>query len=636
MSVQFGIWNVDGQPLDPGHLEKIEPLLTQYGPDSGNRYVKTTVKILYRAFHTTTESLREKQPHVTETSVVITWDGRLDNRPELIGQLTTVLPVSATDVSIVAAAYKEWGTNCFPKLVGDWAVSILNPNLRSLILAKDPIGSRHLFYSREGHRVTWSTILDPLVLFAGHSFVLNEEYVAGCFSLFPAAHSTPYAGIHSVPPSSYVTIRFETVTTRKYWDFNPAKRIRYATDAEYEEHFRAVFVESVRRRLRSSHPVLAELSGGMDSSSIVCVADKLIAESGADTPRLDTLSYYDESEPNWNERPYFAIVEKRRGQTGCHIPLQTHALLPYSLDQFASAPGAGTDATARAQRFAECLTTRQNRVVLSGIGGDEVTGGVPTPIPELADLLARGHLSFLRRQLVAWALAKKKPVIHLLAETINAFLPLWLTGVPEFRRAPEWLKLDFVQRNHAAVHGYESPVRLFSGSPSFQGNLSTLDVLRRQLGCHPLCPNPPFEKRYPFLDRDLLEFLFAVPREQLLRPGQRRSLMRRALGGIVPHEILHRKRKAFVTRAVLASVAADWESVFALTQDMVSGSIGAVDSLVFREVIQQARHGKNVPLVPLLRTLSLEYWLRHLIHWGFRPLAPAAKAASDCERVQLA
>ena len=92
-------------------------------------------------------------------------------------------------------------------LIGDWALSIWDPHTRSLILAKDPIGTRHLYYSFDENHVTWSTILDPLVLSAGNPFALCEEYIAGWFSMFPAAHLTPYVGIHSVPPSSSVLIR---------------------------------------------------------------------------------------------------------------------------------------------------------------------------------------------------------------------------------------------------------------------------------------------------------------------------------------------------------------------------------------------------------------------------------------------
>src|SRR5260370_12733385 len=303
MSVQFGRWNVDGKPVDRDYLEKAKTSIARYGPDDAGSYSKDNISILYHAFHTTKEARREAQPHVLASGAVITWDGRLDNRTELIRWLRDVLTIGSTDVSIVASAYQEWGTDCFANLIGDWALSIWDANTRSLILAKDAIGTRHLYYSLDENQVTWSTILDPLVLFAGKTLALCEEYIAGWFSFFPATHLTPYVGIHSVPPSSSVLIRTGKHTVSKYWDFDPAKRIRYRTDGEYEQHFPAVFAEPVRRRLRSDSPILAELSGGMDSSSIVCMADTVIARGADETPRLNTISYYNDSEPNWNERP---------------------------------------------------------------------------------------------------------------------------------------------------------------------------------------------------------------------------------------------------------------------------------------------------------------------------------------------
>src|SRR5437667_2806106 len=123
MSVQFGRWNFDGKPVDRDYLEKAKASIAPYGPDDSGFYSKGSISILYHAFHTTKESRRETQPHVTDSGVV-TWDGRLDNRAELIRQLRNVLTISSTDVSIVAAAYEEWGTDCFAKLIGDWALSI--------------------------------------------------------------------------------------------------------------------------------------------------------------------------------------------------------------------------------------------------------------------------------------------------------------------------------------------------------------------------------------------------------------------------------------------------------------------------------------------------------------------------------
>jgi asparagine synthase (glutamine-hydrolysing) len=616
MSVQFGIWNFEGQPPAPAYIEKVSTSLAPYGPDSNEAYSKGGVQILYRALHTTTESHRETQPHISSSGSVIAWDGHLNNRADLISELRDTLAFDSTDVVIVDETYKRWGTKCFAKLIGDWALSISNTIDRSVILAKDPIGTRHLYYSFDNNQVTWSTILDPLVRFAGKTFSLNEEYIAGWFSMFPAADQTPCVGIYSVPPSSFVLLRPGKQEVNKYWDFDPKNKIRYRTDAEYEEHFRVVFAKAVQRKLRSDRPVLAELSGGRDSSSIVCMADNVIAHGSAETPRLDTLSYYDDSEPNWNERPYFTKVEEKRGRTGWHINVgvQYPERIPEPLPESPHSrfvPTPGYDGRTSLQVGA-CMASQGNRVVLSGIGGDEVMGGVPTPTPELENLLARAQFGALARQLKVWALEKRKPWFYLLWEAARGFFPSVLVGVPKNMRPVPWLQSLFVKRHRLALAGYSSRTKLFGPLPSFQDNVGTLDALRRQLARTALPFEPPYEKRYPYLDRDLLEFMFAIPREQLVRPTQRRSLMRRALVSIVPDEILNRKTKAFVTRAPMIAISSNWAHFAEMTQNMLSNSLGIVDSKCISEVLQKVRRGEEVPMIVLRRTFLLEGWLKDL------------------------
>lgn len=614
MSVQFGRWNLDGQPVEPGYLSKVRALLSSYGPDAGSSYTADGFAVIYQAFHTTKESHREKQPHLSPSGEVITWDGRLDNRREILRELNGFPSTGTTDIEIFAAAYGKWGLECFRELVGDWAVAVWNPIARSLLLAKDFVGTRHLYYSVEKDQITWSTLLDPLVLFARKPLLLCEEYLAGWLCSFPAPHLSPYVGIDSVPPCSLVRLGPGASWAKKYWDFDPRKTIRYATDAEYEEQFRTVFAEAVRRRLRSDSPVLAELSGGMDSSAIVCVADTVIARGSADTSRLDTISYFDDSEPNWNERPYFTTVEAKRGRIGCHIDVGSEESFTFEFgsNRFAATPGAIGSSHKIAAQIAEYLTSQGSRVVLSGTGGDEALGGVPTPGPELADLLARARVRLLARQLKAWALDKRRPWLHLLFEAARGFLPSALLQVPKHLRPAPWIHRDFIKRNRIAFDGYECRRRLFGILPSLQENLFTLNALRRQLACGSLSAELLYEKRYPYLDRSMLEFIYAVPREQLVRPGQRRSLMRRALVGIVPDEILNRKRKGFVTRRPLRAVYAEWHQLVTTTEHLLTASLGIVNDQILVKTLETARTGQAVPTVIMMRTIGLEYWLRQL------------------------
>jgi asparagine synthase (glutamine-hydrolysing) len=632
MSVQFGKWNFDGKPADPKELDEIRPVLAPYGPDGEGLICKNNLAILYRAFHTTREARRERQPYVLPSGSILTWDGRLDNRDELVRWLGGQLPLDSTDLEIVAACYERSNTDAFARLIGDWALSICDPKVHSLILAKDFIGTRSLYYTLGDVAITWSTVLDPLIALSDCNPRISEEYIAGCLSSFPATHLTPYEEIHSVPAGAFVRLDPGRQAISSYFEFDPKITIRYRRDEEYEEHFRSVFTQSVRRRLNADIPILAELSGGMDSSSIVCVADTLLSDPSIACPRLDTVSYYDDSEPNWNERPYFTMVEKKRGRTGVHIDVGAQEIFRFDFEpSFAATPEAMNANRETLRQLADCMSTQGNRVVLSGIGGDEVTGGVPTPYPELRDLLARARGRGFAHRLQEWALAKRTPLYRLLSDTVRGFLPPNMRG--SANHSETWLKPDFVKRNRAALHGYPQRLKVFGPLPSFQESIVALESLRRQLGCHTVTSYPLHEKRYPFLDRDLLQFAFSIPATQWVRPSQRRSLMRRSLVGIIPQEILDRKRKAFVAREPLAAVVAEWSRLDALHRGMRLGTLGIIDTQAFYELLKTTRQGGEVSIVTLMRAIAIEYWLQTVAVRPANRLPPSRKEASDLPAV---
>ena len=640
MSVQFGRWNFEGPPPAPEYLEKVAETLAPYGPDSNESYSKGGIKILYRAFRTTRESHREVQPHVSRSGAMITWDGRLDNRVELISELRAPFTVDTTEVAIVAAAYEKWGDECLAKLIGDWALSIWNPQDCSLLLAKDFVGTRHLYYSFDDHHITWSTILDPLVLYAGKTFKICEEYVAGWMAMYPAAHLTPYSGIHAVPPCSSVILRpgkrGVNCVVARYWDFNAKKRICYRTDAEYEEHFRIAFSTAVRRNLRSDCPVVADLSGGMDSSSIVCMADLVIARGQAECPRLDTISWYDDSyddiEPDTNELRWVVKVEEKRGKAGLHLNAnklataresrtQDHFESTFDNHRFAAIPVPNRSQDGLFEQYNAYMKSSGHRASLCGIGGSEFLGdGTPSAKLELQNYMARLRLPTLVRQLNAWAAKMQKPRLPLLWEAARDFFPLAIQDKidPENVLPPaRWLHPGFVRRNCAALYGYPSRTELFGPLPSFQDNLRALDGDRMLLARSPLQPEFLREVRFPFLDRDLLEFVFAIPREQIVRVGQRRSLMKRALVGIVPDELLNRRRKTFVPPESRKDAAAAWPSLAELGERLITRDLGIIDLERFQEALEGGTQGaEEISSASLTHTLTIESWLRHLATHG--------------------
>ena len=613
MSSQFGRWSFDGDPTEGIDLTGIRAALEPSGPDGTHTLIQDGVLMVHCALHTTSASRGTVQPFRSASGCVISWDGVLDNRQHLLEDLGGRLAPDAPDVEIVAASFERWGRDSFARLLGDWALSIWNARERALYLAKDFLGSRHLYYCRQKESLTWSSHLEPLVRFCGHeSWELEEEYLAGWLANFPSPELTPYAGIRSVPPGSYTVSTRGRTRIQNYWQFDPGKRIRYSTDAEYEDHFRTLFAQSVRRRLESDRPVLAELSGGMDSSSIVCVADDLIKAAVARTPRLDTISYIDNSEPNWNELPFIAQVERQRGHTGHHIDVSTESSFGFTAPyhRFAASPASIGSENRTAREYAAAVGSSGYHVVLSGTGGDETTGGVPTPIPELSDIVASGHFIHLAQQLKLWALAKRRPWTHLLGEVVQGFVTSNPGSCLRADRKFSWLETQFRRQNLDALQGYNRRLSVMGPRPSFQENLASLYFLRRQLAIAPDAANPAYLKRYPFLDRDLLEFLYAIPRTQLVRPQERRSLLRRALKGTVPEEVLGRRRKAFANRGPL-SVLADARRSFE-SEEMISERLGILDRKRFLDQLVQASEGQTVPAVALLRLVGLESWLAHL------------------------
>jgi asparagine synthase (glutamine-hydrolysing) len=609
MNIQFGIWNFGGETIDSGELRRVESLLEPFAPD-GIFTVQLGSLALMLGTLQTTAGICGLRPVPFAGGKWLLWDGRIDNRADL-RKTTSQQRSTEQDAGLIADLYERLGVKAFEGIVGDWAAGICCESENTLILAKDYLGTRSLFYRVNGNQVAWSTVLEPLLSLFGGPSKLCESYIAGWMTFFPEDHLTPYQEIHSVPPSSFVRIQPDKVTTHRYSNVENAKPIRYSTDRQYEEHFLSVFREAVRRRIDSPKPILAELSGGMDSSSIVCMADSLLAGGVLQTPRIDTVTYCDATEVTWDEMPLVSKVETKRERIGHHMEIRqsdypVRELRPSRLQVVPTSLGA-TDGSAQA--FASLVSRGGHRVVLSGLGGDEIVGGVPTPIPELADLLARGHAATFLRRSMSWAIAKKKPVIALWRTTFNQFLPHPTDVFATTKYS--WLTKEFSERNGAFL-GFSQPrIKLFGRLPSMQANLWSLGVLRRQFACTPLASQPAYEWRYPFMDRDLVSYCFSIPREQLVRPHQRRSLMRRAFAGLVPREILERRRKAYVSGGLVNTLRTEWRRL-SESKGLLLGNLGIANRAALNASVRDAEQGRDVPIIPLLRTLTLEHWLRNL------------------------
>jgi asparagine synthase (glutamine-hydrolysing) len=630
VSAQAGVWNLDGRPVGRALVEEMSGALRQLGPDGKSYYLQGATALIYRAFHTTYESRQEKQPYISHRGFVLTWDGRLDNRKELIADLRTDLGIETTDVAVVAAALDRWQDDAFHRFIGDWAVTIWLPQRHELILASDCVGVRHLFYHLRPNQLRWSTDISSLLLSSKNKFHIDEDYIAGYLAHNPTGHLSPYREIRQVSPGHFLRVQPGKAKAERFWRFSPGSRIRYKSDVEYEHHFRHLFRQSVHRRLRSDSPVLAELSGGLDSSSIVCMADDILAKEGADTPRLETLSFFDATEPNGDDWFYFQKIERRRGRTGVHIDASKIANSSASLEFCDFNPFPGALGVGKELGEERALAVRESgcRVVLSGLGGDEFMGGIPDPRANLADLIVKFRFIRLARQLTAWSLIKRRPWIHLFWDSYIIALP---SSVGQYfvreTKVEPWIRSDFAHRTRLGLRQFDVDEHFGLWLPSRRSLIAGFQVMANNFAKATASIQALEEARYPYLDQNLIEFVLSTPADQWLRPGDRRSLLRRALKEIVPAEILSRRTKQIGARTPILVLDKHWDEIKSIYRNSLSSELGYVDDDVLIKTISNARAGKTVPMIRVLWTLSLEFWLRDLARRGLIEV-PATSGAN--------
>src|SRR5262249_44718755 len=160
------------------------------------------------------------------------------------------------------------------------------PKTRTFLLARDPFGVRSLFYHANERRIVWSSILKELLEATCADPEVDDEYIAGLLTRYPEGCQTPYKGFHAVAPGNVVVARDGKLSSNTYWKPNTNDIINYRQSSDYEDRFRHELREAIRCRLRASGPVFSELSGGLDSSSVVCMADQIFADGDATAPCL--------------------------------------------------------------------------------------------------------------------------------------------------------------------------------------------------------------------------------------------------------------------------------------------------------------------------------------------------------------
>jgi len=263
-------------------------------------------------------------------------------------------------------------------------------------------------------------------------------------------------------------------------------------------------------------------------------------------------------------------------------------------------------------------------VVLSVIGGDEFLRRFPDPSAQLADLIVQFKLVSLAHQLMAWSLVKRWPWVQLLWQASVGLLPASLREFFAKQGTVEtWIEKDFAKRIKLASRLLGPKATSGLVLPTRRSYICGVMMMGNKLA---KCKSPILaleEVRYPYLDQTLIDFLVSIPASQLLRPGERRSLMRRSLVGLVPQEILARRTKQFGERTAVVALEKNWEELRTALDSPLSSALGYINQRRFLEKLHAARSGKEIHIVRMIRTISLEFWLRDLV----------ARGLIDCEAV---
>jgi asparagine synthase (glutamine-hydrolysing) len=556
MSIIFGVKKNEGDIVTEHHLLDIASATDRWAPDGTFVSARGCMGMGFQPYHTHKLSNLESHPLSDDLGNMITLDGRLDNRAQL--SETLGLPKdSLSDSQIALTAFVHLGEGCFRHFIGDWALALWSRQDQTIYLARDHAGTRTLYYCISGDALQWSTHLETL-LHAHDPFPLDKAYAACYIANLQLRDLTPYKGIRAVTPAHYARFRSKQVEHSSHWRWMADDQIHYKDPKEYDARFLELFGQAVIRRTGPGAPTVAQLSGGMDSSSIVCMSDKLRLHVGiASDGLLDTISYYDDLEPSLNDRHYFNIVEQGRGKKGIHIESSFSARTYEPPDLGTGTyllPGADSSFLERELALENRIRHKEYRVILSGIGGDELLGGVPTPLPELANRLALGELNVMARRTVQWCLVDRSQFSRMVFDTLKFLRCCYGSPALDQQVIPPWLESSLVGLCKDHYQSDTLGIGKVGLAPSQVSNGRTWwDLLETMPHRYPAYLKRR-EYRYPFLDRDLVDYLFRIPREEIIQPGRRRHLMRRSLAGIVPNEVIERRRKGFCARGPLISL----------------------------------------------------------------------------------
>ena len=559
MSGIVGLYNLDGCPVEQTDIQRMLDSIAHRGPDGSDIWTDCSVGLGHRMLWTTPESLHEKLPLTNKAgNLTITADARIDNRDELIptlnfnGRPRETIP----DSEIILAAYEKWGEKCPTHLLGDFSFAIHDKRKQIIYCARDPIGIKPFYYYFKGGKFRWSS--EPKAIFEDKTISKEPNLPLICLYLlnrFDEREETLYKDVYRLPPSHFMVLQNGQIRKGQYWDIDPDYSIRYRTDEEYAERFLELFKEAIRVRLRSHGPVGALLSGGLDSSSIVCTAQSLYQEKSIPDQEFEAFSIiFDEF--SCDERSYINEIIRQWPIKGNFFTYEKN-LSWIEFDQANYYPEVAYFPTLLI--IGPALGNAQQkgiRVMMDGIGGDDLLGMYYT---HLTDLFFRGEFFKLIKYLlsVTFDSSSQSPFSLFIQYCLKPSIPPPIKiHLRQFLRhfrgngIPPWFNHSFLNNLGIQERLYKkqkrSPLQFPERSKQevydwlrFGWNFNiALEMIER------FKTHFDIESRYPFLDRHMIEFCFSIPAEQLWSTEWTKAVLRKSMEGILPESIRCRRTKA--------------------------------------------------------------------------------------------
>ncbi|MBF0545523.1 MAG: hypothetical protein HQM08_13865 [Candidatus Riflebacteria bacterium] len=561
MSAICGIFYRDRRPFELESLRAMMNALAHHGKDGSGVWNGEHLGLGHQKLQITPESFYEHLPFRSPCHrMVVTADARIDNRDELFNKLG-LSPGNETntpDAHLILYAYEKWGETCPEHLEGSYTFAIWDERSRHLFCAVDALCSKCLYTYCTPQFFIFSTELKGILALPELHFQLDDAGFAQQ-AFLPKAYRDPQAtsfkGIKLMRAATTCIVTASTMHTNTYWEPDFEREIRLKNEGEYVERFRELFFHSVRSCIRTNFPVGALLSGGLDSSSIVCTVARLQRERGKTLTGISSVLPEDYSGPESDERHYIDIVKRQENIAVHYVHPPVKSLCGYmnkSIEQSENPRYYHTYFLSSA--FQEVARKDNIRVLLCGSRGEI---GPSSPgngyVPELA---VEGHWARLVATLREMAkventsffnAAWQNLITQLLPENIAHFYARVRGRRPVSFAEALIAQPDFFYQTMASA-GITPPDFVETHFKTFPNQKKTAFALFKNTSIPFLSSTMPEEQEvfFPFANKRLIEFCLALPADMKIRHGWKRYMIRAGMEGILPPEIQWRtSKKAF-------------------------------------------------------------------------------------------